>query len=175
MTDKFTVSSFVRLAQGEMFGDTYYIAHTSKNRFPVQAILVIILGLCSFVFPGIILVLYFAFRRQKISHGYACTTNKRIIYYQFNSHPEENYQAVHTLHLSDLTSVQFKIEQSILSKSFHMLAYSSKTGIQVGASGLSGIFSWFNSSTQMEPGPDAFEFIQVMSGEIAAKKIESLA
>lgn len=170
MSKQQSISSFVRLDHGEVFDRDYYISHTNRKRFPAQAIASIAIGFCIYCFPGIILLLYFALRTLKISHGYACVTNKRVIYYEYNSHPEENYHAIRSLHLDDLTGMNFQIERTLISNSFHMILWSSKRAIVVGAKGMLGLFNVFGSQKTLEPGPDALEFIRDMSGAIAARK-----
>jgi hypothetical protein len=164
------VSSFVRFEEHESLERDYYIAHTSLKRFNSQAVLAIIMGFFVYIIPGIILLLYFALRRLKISHGYAAVTNRRVIYYEFNDHPEENYQHIRSLHLEDITGIQLRIDRSLLRKSFAMIVWTEKKAIQVGAMGFLGIFRFFGSTKTLEPGPDALQFVQDVSGHIAARR-----
>jgi hypothetical protein len=189
------VSSFIRLGQNEVFDRDYYITHTNKRRFPIQVILlillpfvgfflvlyyslsavappdgVILLGLGGFLLPGAILLLYFGLRQLKISHGYAAITSERVIYYEFNEHPAENYQHVKTLHLKDITGVIFIIRRTLFTQSFSMVFWTEKKGISVGARGFLGFLRGCAGFTTLEPGPDALQFIQDMSGEIAARR-----
>jgi len=164
------IASFIRLEHGEAIGREFYVVHSSTKRFSVGAIVAIIFGCVLYLVPGIILAFYFRLRRIKVTHGYACITNKRIIYYEFNDHPQENFHSLNTVHLKDLSTIQFKIEQTLFAKSFDMKLSTSKAGLVVGAVGAKGIFKYLNNNVQLEPGPDALEFVQIMSGEIAARK-----
>jgi hypothetical protein len=69
-----------------------------------------------------------------------------------------------------LTGVTFQIERTWFSNSFHMILWSSKKAIVVGAKGMLGLFNMFGSEKSLEPGPDALEFVRDMSGAIASRK-----
>ena len=170
MPSEHRVSSFIRLSPDETFERDYYIAHTSLKRFPARVITLILLGLVLYIVPGIILLLYFAFKRLKISHGYAAITNERVIYYEFNEHPEENYQSVKTLHLRDITAAEFLIRRTVITRSFNMTFFTEKAGLAVGAKGFIGLFTMFGKTTVLEPGPDALQFMQEMTGTLAARR-----
>ena len=164
------ISSFIRLDREEIFEREYYISHTNKKRFSAKAILVIAIGTLAFVVPGLLLFVYYSLRTLKISHGYATLTTKRIIYYEYNTHVEENYRCVRSLHLDDLTSMRFEIDRTLISNSFAMSLFSSKRAVHVGAVGMLGFFNLFGSETSLEPGPDALEFIVDMTGAVARRK-----
>ena len=68
---------------------------------------------------------------------------------------------------------KFRTERTLFSKSFYMILWSSKKAVVVGAKGWLGMFNIFGSELQLEPGPDALEFIRDMSGAIAARKFET--
>lgn len=167
-----TIPSFVRIADNESFEREYYIAHTNRKRFNVKAIFLIVAGFCCLVVPGIVLLAYFGFRRLKVSHGYACVTSKRVVYYEFNEHPEENYRLVRSVHVDDLTSISFRISRTMVSKSFYMVLWTTRRGMVVGAAGLLGRLNLFGDEQTLEPGPDALDFVRDMSGAIAARKFQ---
>ena len=96
-------------------------------------IVLIFLGLVFYLVPGIILLIYFGFRRLKISHGYAAITNERLVYYEFNEHPAENYQRVTTLHLGSITAIEFLVRRTFFTNSFQMTFFTEKAGLRVGA------------------------------------------
>ena len=164
------IASFVRLDSGEKINREYYITHSSKRRFSVGMILLVLVSLIPFVVPGLALFIYFAVRRLRISHGYACSTNKRVIYYEFNDHPEENYHSIDSVHLEDVTAMHFKITRTLMGKSFDMTLWTTKSGLTVGATSTTGILKYFIGQSGLEPGPEALEFVQDMSGEIAERK-----
>jgi hypothetical protein len=191
------LSSFVRLDASEAFDRDYYITHSSKRRFTLVRLVILaaialpclalgvslmtvrfegplpaILGLAIIVIPFSLAFLYFLFRGLKISHGYAAITNRRILYYEFNNHPAENYQHVKSLHLDDVTGIDFLVERTWFSKSLYMVIYTSKKGLVVGAKSFLGWFNFFGSEKVLEPGPDALEFIQHMTGAIAARQLQ---
>jgi len=190
------IPEFIRFESDEQFDRDYYITHTSKRRFPFPVLtlcgtllgfpllmtLVILTRpgvrfgnampvlLLSFI-PGILTTLYFALRRLKITHGHAAVTNRRVIYYEYNDHPEENFHRVESLHLADITGVRFFIDQTWIRRTFVMVFWTERKGLAVGATGLRGFFSFLQGASKLlEPGPDALSFLQTMSGQIAARQ-----
>jgi hypothetical protein len=192
------LSSFVRFEDQETFERDYYLAHTNRRRFRWRSIVLLLLMLAfmlfltaGLIFGGfhwlplaiilatgliwLILVIYLSVRRLKISYGYAALTTRRLIYYEFNDHPEENYQHVVTAHLDDLTGVELRTSWSLFTRSFSMDVYTAQRAIRIGARGLVGLLNIFGKRTILEPGPDAVQFIQDMTGTIAARKHQLLA
>ena len=164
------LSSFVKLHEGESFERDYYITHTNKRRFTVSAIALILFGFTAII-PGIILLIYFAVRPLKISHGFATLTNRRIIYYEYNTHSEQNYQCVKSVYLEDVTAVSAHIVRTLFRNSFVFAVYTESKGLAVGATGLVSIFNWFGNERTLEPGPEALEFIQLVTGRIADRRL----
>ena len=164
------ITSFVRLDQGETIEREYYITHTSKVRFGTRAITLIVAGLIFWIIPGVILIIYFALRQLKVSHGYAAVTPNRIIYYEYNDHPEESYQHIRSLHLEDITGVQLRTDRMWFSKSFQLVIWTEKKAMAVGAKGLKGWLRIFAGEDILEPGPDALQFVQDVSGMIVARR-----
>lgn len=165
-----TIPSFIQFREGENFDREFYIAHTTLKRFPLGVIMLILVGLAAYVVPGVILIVYFALRKKKISHGYAAITDKRVIYYEFNSHPAVNYQHMRSLHVEEITGMQFRIDHKFWRKSFWMRLQTDEVAMLVGARGYLSLLKGRGSTKILEPGPDSVEFIQVMSGEVAARK-----
>src|SRR5262249_36059895 len=114
----------------------------------------------------------FLFRKPRVSYGYATLTNKRIIYYEYNAHPAINYHYVKSLYLSDITAARFNVDRTFFRKSFLMALYTEFKALAVGGKGWQGIFKIFSKSEPLEPGPDALEFVQAMSGQIAHRQFE---
>jgi hypothetical protein len=164
-----SISSFVKFAQDEAFEREYFIAHSTLKRFPAGVILMILGGLV-FIVPGLILLVYFSVRRLKISRGYAAVTNKRVLYYEYNDHPAVNYQHVRSLHVDQVTGMDFRVQRTFWKKSFYMVLYTEQAGIQVGARSYINLLKSLGSQHQLEPGPESLEFIQVMSGRVSASK-----
>jgi len=167
---KESISSFVSFQEGESIQREYYVAHTTLKRFGSRTILFILLGLSMLIVPGVILIIYFSVRRLKISYGHASITDKRVIYYEYNAHPHENYRYLSSLHLADITGLYFRIDQSLFKKSFVMSIYTEKKGMHVGAEGFLGFLRLFGKQNRLEPGPDAVKFVQEISGLIAGRK-----
>ena len=193
------ISSFIQFDPQETFEREYLVSHTSLKRFSARAIVVILLvfvwlalpawiwwmhagpegeqaaasvALVLSLIPSAGVFLYFLLRKLRISYGYATLTNKRIIYYEYNSHPAVNYHFVKSLYLSDITAAQFKVERTFFRKSFLMALYTEFKALAVGGKGWQGIFKIFSKSEHLEPGPDALEFVQTMSGQIAHRQFE---
>jgi hypothetical protein len=192
------ISSFIQFDPQETFEREYFISHTSLKRFRLGAIVAIMLPLVFPTLPACIawslslhsdkpvwaiitalslippigLFLYFLRRKQRVSYGYATLTNKRLIYYEYNSHPAVNYHFVKTLYLSDITAAQFKVERTFFRKSFLMALYTEFKALAVGGKSWQGFLKIFSKSEHLEPGPDALEFVQIMSGQIAHRQFE---
>lgn len=182
------ISSFVQLDGAERFDREFFITHTTLRRFSIGMIVALlwwlgvvaalvwlpfeeeaprIIALLIVVLPGLIAILYFSLRSLRISYGYATVTNRRVLYYEFNNHPAENYHFVKSLYLSDITAVRFQIEQGLLRKSFAMTLFTESAALAVGATKRTGWLKWLSRANRLEPGPDALEFIQYLSGQIA--------
>jgi hypothetical protein len=198
------ISSFIQFDPQETFEREYFISHTSLKRFRAGAIAAILLVFVWFTIPAWIwwmntghggpeseqavasvvlvvsliptagLFLYFLLRKPRVSYGYATLTNKRIIYYEYNAHPAVNYHFVKSLYLSDITAAQFKVERTFFRKSFLMALYTEFKALAVGGKSWQGILKIFSKSQHLEPGPDALEFVQAMSGQIAHRQFEPL-
>lgn len=166
------ISSFIQFDPREKFEREYFIAHTSMKRFRLPNILAILVGLLFFLIPGLILLVYFSFRKLKISYGYATITNKRILYYEYNPHEAENYHAVKSLYLADVTAAQFRVERTWLRKSFYMAMFAEFKALAVGGESWLGFLGILGKSGYLEPGPDALEFIQYVSGQVALRKFQ---
>ena len=169
MSNHPSISSFVKFAQDEVFDREYFVAHTTLKRFPAGTIIMIVLGLILIV-PGLILLAYHSLRRLKISRGYAAVTNKRVLYYEYNDHPAVNYQHVRSLHVDQVTGMDFRVQRTFWMKSFYMTLYTENAGIQVGARSYINLLKSLGSHQMLEPGPDSLEFIQVMSGRVSSSK-----
>ncbi len=182
------ISSFVQMQGDERFDREFYITHSSLHRFSIRMIVVFALWLIPLAVamlltfkepaqglvvllvvapPGVIAVLYFSLRKLRISYGYATVTNRRVLYYEFNAHPAENYHAVKSLYLSDITAMRFRLERGLLRRSFVMALYTESKALAVGAIGWMGWLKLLGRSNRLEPGPDALDFIQYLSGQIA--------
>ena len=194
------ISSFIQFDPQETFEREYFVAHTSLKRYRAAVIVAIVVPLVVLTLPIYIawsladrdsdkavgaaltvislipsagLFLYFMLRKLRISYGYATLTNKRIIYYEYNVHPAVNYHFVKSLYLSDITAAQFYVERTVFRKSFLMALYTEFKALAVGGSkGWRGIRKLFSKSEHLEPGPDALEFVQAMSGQIAHRQFE---
>ncbi len=193
------ISSFIQFDPQETFDREYFISHTSLKRFRAGAIAAIVAPLIVltlpvyiawsmqerdadkavgailtviFLIPSAVVFLYFLHRKPRISYGYATLTNKRIIYYEYNAHPAVNYHFVKSLYLSDITAAQFKVERTFFRKSFLMALYTEFKALAVGGKSWQGILKIFSKSQHLEPGPDALEFVQAMSGQIAHRQFE---
>jgi hypothetical protein len=197
MSSSSRISSFIQFDPQESFEREFFITHTSLKRFRV-GIFAAILGwtvlsgfvlfilmmalifreptpaivIFAFLIPLVALIVYFSLRKLKISYGYATLTNKRIIYYEYNTHEAENYHFVKSLYLFDITAAQFKVERTLFRKSFLMALFTEFKALAVGGTSWLGIFKMFGKSQHLEPGPDALEFIQTMSGQIAHRQFE---
>jgi hypothetical protein len=86
--------------------------------------------------------------------------------------PAVNYHFVKSLYLSDITAAQFKVERTFFRKSFLMALYTEFKALAVGGKSSQGILKIFSKSQHLEPGPDALEFVQAMSGQIAHRQFE---
>jgi hypothetical protein len=194
------ISSFIQFDPQETFEREYFVAHTSLKRFRAGIIAIILVPMVVLtlpvylassladrdsdraigtfltvisLLPSAALFLYFFFRKPRVSYGYATLTNKRIIYYEYNAHPAVNYHYVKSLYLSDITAAQFYVERTVFRKSFLMALYTEFKALAVGGSkGWRGIRKLFSKSEHLEPGPDALEFVQAMSGQIAHRQFE---
>ncbi len=194
------ISSFIQFDPQETFEREYFVAHTSLRRFRAWSIAwivspLLILTLPLYIawsladrdsdraigaivtvlslIPSVVLFLYFLLRQPRVSYGYATLTNKRIIYYEYNPHPAVNYHFVKSLYLSDVTAAQFYVERTVFRKSFLMALYTEFKALGVGGSkGWRGFRKLFSKSEHLEPGPDALEFVQTMSGQIAHRQFE---
>lgn len=175
MSDHASISSFVTFAQDEVFEREYFVAHTTMKRFPAGTIFIIIVGLFMLVVPGLILIAYHSLRRLKVSRGYAAVTNKRVLYYEYNDHPAVNYQHVRSLHVDQVTGMDFRVMRTFWMKSFYMILYTEQAGIQVGAKSYINLLKSLGSQKILEPGPESLEFIQVMSGRVSASKFSPVS
>ncbi len=194
------ISSFIQFDPQESFEREYFIAHTSMRRFRLATIGSILLwtAVCSVLLfvlimlvvredpnPFILLVsllvplvsvtLYYSLRRLRIAYGYATLTNKRIVYYEYNAHEAVNYHYVKSLYLDDITAAQFYVERTLFRKSFLMALYTEFKALAVGGRSWQGFLKMFAKSEHLEPGPDAVEFVQAMSGQIAHRQFDPQA
>jgi hypothetical protein len=199
MSSTARISSFIQFDPQESFEREYFISHTSLKRYRAAVIIAIVAPLVVLTLPIYIawsladrdsnkavgaaltvislipsagLFLYFMLRKLRISYGYATLTNKRIIYYEYNVHPAVNYHFVKSLYLSDITAAQFNVERTFFRKSFLMALYTEFKALAVGGKSWQGILKIFSKSQHLEPGPDALEFVQAMSGQIAHRQFE---
>jgi hypothetical protein len=184
------ISSFVQMQGDERFDREFYITHSSLHRYSIRMIVAFVLWLLVVIFfvlmtmlndfpagplicllivfiPGLIAVLYYCLRKLRISYGYATVTNRRVLYYEFNTHPAENYHAVKSLYLSDITAMRFRVERGFFKKSFVMALYTESKAMAVGAVGWLGWLKLFGRGDRLEPGPDAMTFIEYLSGQVA--------
>jgi hypothetical protein len=193
------ISSFIQFDPQETFEREYFVSHTSLKRFRAGTIAIILVPMVMLtlpiymasslsdrdsdraigtfltvisLLPSLGLFLYFMFRKPRVSYGYATLTNKRIIYYEYNAHPAVNYHYVKSLYLSDITAAQFKVERTFFRKSFLMALYTEFKALAVGGKSWQGFLKIFSKSQHLEPGPDALEFVQAMSGQIAHRQFE---
>ena len=186
------ISSFVQMQGSERFDREFFITHSSLHRFSFRMILagcvwLMILGFAAsapdnvgerlvllliVATPGLIFVAYYSLRKLRVSYGYATVTNRRVLYYEFNAHPAENYHAVKSLYLSDITAMRFRVERGLLKRSFVMILYTESQAMSVGAIGWLGWLKLLGRSNRLEPGPEALEFIQHLSGHIAVGQFQ---
>jgi uncharacterized membrane protein YeaQ/YmgE (transglycosylase-associated protein family) len=190
------ISSFVRMDPNERFEREYFIAHSTMKRFRLWQLNLIALvfflgfllgmvatevlrfrpregpmiGIVIGLVAAALMVAYLCLRKLKISYGYATVTDRRLLYYEYSDHEAVNYHFVKSLYLADITAVQFRIERSLFRKAFGMAAFTEFKALGIGAESKQGWLSIFNLEKRLEPGPDALEFIQQVSGEIAARK-----
>jgi hypothetical protein len=161
------IPSFIQFDDGEVFERDFYVAHTSKKRFPVSAIMIILVGLSCYVVPGLILLVYFAVRRLRVTHAFAAVTNKRVVFYEYNDHPAVNTRAVRSLYIRDVTAITARVAKSPLKRSFVTALYTERKAIAMGAESWLSFLKALGKEDILEPGPEALEFIQVMMGQIA--------
>ncbi|HEV2970749.1 MAG TPA: hypothetical protein VGY55_12330 [Pirellulales bacterium] len=190
------ISSFIQFDPQETFEREFFITHSSLKRFRASAIALILVALLWFggaglvvlttaeeksigiiffvlsLLPAILLFLYYFLRKPRVSYGYATLTNKRMIYYEYNSHEAVNYHFVKSLYLSDITAAQFSVQRSLFRKSFLMALFTEFKALTVGAQSWLSWLKIFGKETHLEPGPDALEFIQTMSGQIALRQFD---
>jgi hypothetical protein len=120
-----------------------------------------------------VLALYFGLRQLKISYGYAALTDRRLIYYEYCDHEAVNYHFVKTLYLAEMTAAAFTIKRSFFSKSFAMAAYTDFKALVVGAEGNERWWKVFGRAKPLQPGPDALEFIQYVTGVIGVPRAQA--
>jgi hypothetical protein len=196
------ISSFIQFDPQETFEREFFVTHTSLKRFQVGNIVVILVTLLVLAFPAwlwwtiaghegndsekavssvafvlslipaAIVVLYYLLRKPRVSYGYATLTNKRIIYYEYNTHPAVNYHYVRSLYLPEITAASFSVDRTLFRKSFYMALYTEFEALKVGGKTWLGILRIFSRPLHLEPGPDALEFVQTMSGQIAHRQFE---
>jgi hypothetical protein len=212
------VSRFLRFGEGEVRGREYYICRANYRRYPARVILVIAMvtivlgaggyflgrtgqtaaGLVVFALPEVLMLLYFALRRLKTTHGFAAATGDRLLYYQYNEHPTINYHSVQQVHIRDISAIRLYVEKTWLTHEFVLTVWTpSAAALEVGATKHGGgaarlfRFPWifvtwlflpvwlmlrvggfFFAGRSLEPGPDADEFAQQISTLIAQRRAE---
>lgn len=162
------IGQFLRFGPDEECGREYLICQAGFRRWTFSNIVAVLVGLCFYIVPGVILLLYFAFRRLNITYGYGALTNDRLIYYEANDHPKQNFRAVREVALRDITAIKLLIGHSALNHQFVLTVWTaSSLTLAVGAQ--RGIFTPA-SAVMLEPGPDADAFMQHISALVAQRQ-----
>jgi hypothetical protein len=162
-------SKFLRFNEGEQKGREYYVCRAGFRRFTFGIFLAILVGFLFYVIPGVLLLLYYSFRQLKTTHGFATITSDRILYYEYNEHPTINYRSVRQVNIRDVSAIKLTISKWPWRNEFVLTAWTpSALGLAVGAT--RGLLASFSSEGQLEPGPDADEFVQQLGSLVANKR-----
>ena len=163
------MTKFLKFSEREQRGREYYVCRANFRRFTLANVLAILFGFLCMVVPGVILLLYFSLRKLKTSYGFATITSDRVIYYEYNEHPEVNYRAVRQANLKDISAVKLEIANWPWRQQFVFTVWTpSALALAVGAE--RGLLSFLSFGNQLEPGPDADDFVQQLGTLIASKR-----
>ena len=156
------IARFVRFAPGETQGREYHICSQDVRRWSFARVCGVVAGLLFYIVPGIILLLYFCFRRLKSTYGYAMVTGERLIYYEVNEHPTINFRFVRQVAIAEISGLRLSTEKALFRHEFAFAVWTrSAPALSVGARQVG--LSWLRGGGGLEPGPDADEFIAQLS------------
>ncbi|MBI3272561.1 MAG: hypothetical protein HYZ53_26465 [Planctomycetes bacterium] len=164
------IARFVRVNADETLGREFHIFRGGHRRFPVAVCGAILIGLVPLVIPGLLLLAYFATRRLKTREGFTTVTKDRVILYEHCDHPEENFHGVQQVNIADISAIKLVVRHTLLRHEFALTIWTpSALSLAVGARG--GLLSALTEG-ELEPGPDADEFLQEVSSLVTGMRMK---
>jgi hypothetical protein len=123
--------------------------------------------------PPVLAFLFFLLRHRHNAFGYLALTNRRVLYYEYDAHPRQNYRYLAEARIQDITGIHLATGRSFLRRHMWIVVTTKRYApIYVAASGGLGFAAELlrtdASPSACIPADDAIQCVQELGGRIRA-------
>jgi hypothetical protein len=123
--------------------------------------------------PLAVVVLFFLLRHRPNSKGYLVLTNRRVVYYEYDEHPRENYRYVSEARLPEVTGIHLGTGRKLLTRYMYLIVTTKRyapicVSAVGGVSAVADLLRTDASPANCVPADDAIQCVQELGGRIRA-------